>query len=103
MKKGDCSQPQLITPSWPPPAGHPQLATPLFLSLYDILKKSKEIIEIEEKILRKNVTLIKTMKKGTAANPHWPPLASHTQLAIFSWAPHSSFLPMISSFLPKIF
>jgi hypothetical protein len=46
--EGDCSQ-----PSWPPPAGHPTLATPLFLSPHDILKKKKseKIIEIDEKKL----------------------------------------------------
>jgi hypothetical protein len=37
-------------------AGHPQLATPLFLSTHDILKKiiQKKIIEFHEKRLRKN-------------------------------------------------
>jgi hypothetical protein len=35
----------------PTPASHPQLATPLFLSPHDIMKKknSKKIIEIDEK------------------------------------------------------
>jgi hypothetical protein len=45
MKKGDCSQPQLATP---------QLATSIFLSPQDVLRKnSKKIIEIDGKRLRK--------------------------------------------------
>ena len=43
----------------PTHAGHPQLATPLFLSRHDILKE-KKFIEIDEKRLRKIVALIKT-------------------------------------------
>jgi hypothetical protein len=35
------------------PAGHPQLASPLFLSPHDISKK-KKIIEIDEKNLEKS-------------------------------------------------
>jgi hypothetical protein len=43
----------------PTPAGHPHLATPLFLSPHDILKEkirknSEKIVEIDEKRLRKN-------------------------------------------------
>jgi hypothetical protein len=66
----------------PAPAGHPQLAAPLFLSPHDILKKrirEKNHIEIHEKILRKKWPWLRqTMKKGNCsqpqlANPSWPP------------------------------
>ena len=46
----------------PAQAGQPQLATPLLLSPYDILKKKvrEKIIEIVEKRLRKKMALFKT-------------------------------------------
>jgi hypothetical protein len=58
----------------------PQMATPLFLSPHDILKKknSKKFIEINRKKLRKKVTLFKTdYEKGRLQ----PTPAGHPQLA----------------------
>jgi hypothetical protein len=52
MKKVDCSQPQLATPSLPPHFSS--------LSMIFWRKELKRIIEIDEKRLRKKVALIKT-------------------------------------------
>jgi hypothetical protein len=70
MKKGDCSQPKLATPSWPP---H-------FFSLPMIFwrKKFEKFIESDEKRLRKKVALIKTDYEEKRLQPT---PAGHPQLA----------------------
>jgi hypothetical protein len=84
MKKGDCSQ--------------PQLATPLFLSPHDILKKEirEKNIEMDEKRLRKKMALIKTdYEKGRLQ----PTPAGHPKGELLSTGFYES-LPLIR-FLSK--
>jgi hypothetical protein len=67
----------------PTQAGHPQLATALFLS-HDSLKKknSKKFIEIDKKRLRKKLALIKTdyeegrLQTTPAGHPKGEPLST---------------------------
>jgi hypothetical protein len=76
----------------PTQAGYPQLATPLFLSPHDSLKKnSKKFIEIDEKRLRKKLALIKRdyeegrMQPTPVGHPKGEPFSTGCPLRPGGW------------------
>jgi hypothetical protein len=79
----------------PTRAGHPQLATPLFLSPHDRLKK--KFIEIYEKRLRKKLALIRTdyeegrLQPTPAGHPKGEPLSTGFAIASFRYCHLTNF------------